>query len=351
MHKLPTLALLILAYAAATWFPQPGLWARELRLPVNAAMGEWGVIGTWLSQVRAANVLLAILLFSSGLSASWNAMREALRSESRLLSLAAITWALPLLAAVIAILFLKGCGAPDTIAFALWIVAVMPVANSSVGWANVMRANVPLSLTLLILSTSFSPLSSPPLIAAGSQAFGVELKSASHLAASGLGLAMFFAVWVLFPVALGAWQAGRMTPETAERSVPWARRGSMVMLLLLNDRTGAACLPSLIDEPRTFWWPVAAALGLVACVTGLCRSLPDAWTPIANGRRKALFLSVMMRNTGVALVFTTTSLPEYEAISLTIIAYTLVQHLVVSLLVGWREPLSADDHQRLAQSP
>ena len=348
VHKLPTLALLILAYVAATWFPQPGLWARELRLPFAAASDEGGLLATWLSQVRSANVLLAVLLFSSGLSASLSAMRKSLRSEAQLLSLAGMTWGLPLLAALFAILGLKVSGAPDEITFAMWIVAAMPVANSSVGWANVMRANVPLSLTLLILSTSCSPLTSPLLIAVGSKAFGIELQAGSHLA--------FFAIWVLLPVVLGAWGAGRLNHQAAERIVPWARRISLITLLLLNYLNGAACLPSLIDEPWTLGWPLAAALGLVACVSVLFRFVPAARTdselaitqsdstvdgeivehstPVADS--KTLLLAVMMRNTGVALVYSTTALPGYDAIALTIIAYTLVQHLVVSLLVGWR---------------
>jgi bile acid:Na+ symporter, BASS family len=357
VHKLPTLLLLISAYAAATWFPEPGLWARELRL---ADAG--GLLGSWGAQVRAVNVLLAILLFSSGLSATWTAMRRSLSSRARWLSMAGVAWGMPLLAALLAIAALKLFSVPAEIAFAMWVIAAMPVANSSVGWANVMRCNVPLSLSLLILSTCLSPVSSPLLIWLGSRWLEVDLKAGSSPMIAGLELAAFFAIWVLLPVALGAWGAGGLSPASAAQVIPWARRISLVTLLLLNYLNGAACLPSLIAGPATLLWPVAGAFGLVACVVvlfgGLVRSgrvlagesqspagsaTSDVSEPAGSGvggerargasDRDALLLAVIMRNTGVALVYTTVSMPGADVIGLTIIAYTLVQHIVASMLV------------------
>lgn len=335
-HKSPTLFLLILAYAAATWVPEPGLWAREIRFA-----DDGGKFGDWLSQVRPANILLALLLFSSGLSSSWIAMQQTLRTRSKIIWLAGATWALPLVSALIANFILWLVGAPGEVLLGVWIIACMPVANSSVGWTNIMRGNVPLSLALLILSTSLSPFASPPLIHLGTSLSGIEPSGNASVATSAVGMAAFFALWVLLPVGLGAWGGGRLSKPAAERVLPIARRTSLVMLLLLNYLNGAACLPSLLEQPTTLAWPIASAVALLIAgmllyriTTQYTRKAPSE-TPqtTVSGLNDTLLLGVTMRNTGVALVYTTASLPAHEWISLTIIAYTIIQHLFVSVIV------------------
>jgi hypothetical protein len=54
------------------------------------------------------------------------------------------------------------------------------------------------------------------------------------------------------------------------------------------------------------------------------------WQPTpVQATNLSLLLAVLMRNTGAAMVYTTTALASLPSVTLTIVIYTLLQHLVV----------------------
>ena len=69
----------------------------------------------------------------------------------------------------------------------------------------------------------------------------------------------------------------------------------------------------------------------------------EAFTPPAEtlpAEQVSLMLSVVMRNTGAALVFAGAALPEFVSLSLTIIAYTMLQHLWAGICLASSKELT-----------
>lgn len=344
MRKYQTLMLLLAAYAAATWFPQPGLWLREINL-LSAS-------------IQPPQILLAALLFSAGLCASPGAVQAIGAARQRLIVLAVAAWLVPLTAALVAISVLWGVmGGPASVALGIVIVAAMPVANSSVGWATSMGGSVPLSIALLIVGTALSPLLTPLVIGVGAICLGTAEHALTQTPWSE-GMGLFFLIWVLAPVLLGVFLASRMSSTANAVLVPIARQLSFGILIVLNYLNGAPCLPALAQKPDLLLWPLLASTTLLLCSFAIAQLWPRASKVqlrdanlshglsasqeggAAKNREAAeqlsFVLSVVMRNTGAALVFAGAALPDYVLVSLTIIAYTMLQHCWVGFFLSPR---------------
>jgi BASS family bile acid:Na+ symporter len=327
MQKIRTLVLLLLAYAAATWFPAPGLWLRALSFGSEA--------------IQLPQILLATLLLSAGVCSSRDALRSILRMRSAFYGMALAAWLLPLVATTVGILMLWGLfHCPASVALGMLIIAAMPVANSSVGWSSSIGGSVVMSIALLVIATALSPLLTPMVINFGAAAIGTAEQALTQTPWSD-GMGWFFLTWVLVPVLVGVLVASRLRPEQSRRLKPNARRISFAILILLNYLNGAACLPALVRQPHLLWWPIAGAATVLAMSFVTCRLLlglrpfrRDASCEIDAAERVSLLLAVMMRNTGAALVFAGAALPDFAAVSITIIAYTLLQHLSVGFFLA-----------------
>ncbi|MEZ6149637.1 MAG: hypothetical protein R3C09_05895 [Pirellulaceae bacterium] len=319
MQKLQALVLLLAAYAAATWIPNPGLWLRELSLLGSA--------------INPPELLLAGLLLCAGLCSSQGTLQTMSAARGRIIVSAIASWLLPLLAAAIVVATLWGiAGCPPQVALGIVIVAAMPVANSSVGWSTTMGGSITLSIALLVVGTALSPVLTPLAISAGA----ISLRTAEESLMNtpwNQGMGGFFVTWVLAPVLLGVFISGRMSEPVRQWVVPWSRRVSFFILILLNYLNGVPCLPSLAEQPSLLQWPVLGACCLLLlsfAASRVWRLSVAAFTPAAQDRpaeQISLMLSVVMRNTGAALVFAGAALPEFVSLSLTIIAYTMLQHL------------------------
>lgn len=356
--------LLLAAYAAATWFPQPGLWLREINL--------------FSASIQPPQLLLAALLFSAGLCASPGAVKTIGSAKERLIVLAVAAWLVPLTAALVAISVLWGAlDGPASVALGIVIVAAMPVANSSVGWATSMGGSVPLSIALLVVGTALSPLLTPLVIGAGAICLGTAEQALTQTPWSE-GMGLFFLNWVLAPVVLGVFLANRLSLAANAKIVPVARRLSFSILIALNYLNGAPCLPTLAQEPHLLLWPLLASATLLILSFAIAQLWPRLLTanlsqaPAAVGlaafsasrevasrevasrahlvnradianraameseaaEQLSFVLSVVMRNTGAALVFAGAALPDYVLVSLTIIAYTMLQHCWVGFFLS-----------------
>ncbi len=325
MQKIQTLVLLLTAYAAATWFPGPGQWLRELNVLTHS--------------VQPPQILLAALLFSAGVCSSQGAIRTILNMRTRFILLAGLAWLLPLLSAAATVSLLWGLlGCPASVALGVLVVAAMPVANSSVGWSTSMGGSVPLSIALLVVGTALSPVLSPLCISAGATAIGTAEGTLTQSPWSD-GMGQFFLLWVLLPVLSGVALAGRLNSSQRQWLLPVARRLSFALLILLNYLNAAACLPALAEQPGLLLWPLLAAGVLLTTAFGCSQiivHLPCGPTQAAvmdSPQKTSLLLSVVMRNTGAALVFAGAALPQFVLVSVTIIAYTMLQHLCVGLLL------------------
>ncbi len=354
MLNVRTLLLLLLAYGLAAGLPEPGL-----------AMNRFQLAPGW---PRLPQFLLGTMLFCAGLCSSRDTLLSMQVSRHLFVVASLATWILPIGAWIVAVLILWGCcGCPAAVAAGLCVVVAMPVATSTVGWSSLTGGSVGLSIGLLIAATAAAPLVTPVLVDTGVSLVGEPMSDLEQASAEpplvagdqrtsapwrGQGMSLFVFGWVLTPVLLGSLIASRLSQASHQRVKANARRLSFMMLVLLNYVNASTCLPPLTEHPRLLLWPAVGCVTLLGLAHGAtywfsrvlhcwpaapgcsdppglvpaallkspCQSLPQP-------EYSSLLLASCMRNTGAALVFAGVALADYGLISITIIAYTLVQHL------------------------
>ncbi|MCA8989578.1 MAG: hypothetical protein KDA78_18165, partial [Planctomycetaceae bacterium] len=234
-YLLPGLAVM---YLLAAFLPQLGVWLRST--PV------WGTETLGLGKVTMVNLLLAGLLFNTGLSVPLKEL-FCLTRHPKLVSLAlairVTSCGLIILMALLLGWFLHG-NVWNELQLGLILVAVMPVANSSAGWSHHSDANVGLSMWLILISVLLSPLLVPglleisaPLTAAGFRA------GYSQLARGYAG--SFVMTWVIIPAVLGVIFRSLFLKNSYPQWKSRIKLLTSLFLLLLNYANGAVSLPGL----------------------------------------------------------------------------------------------------------
>jgi BASS family bile acid:Na+ symporter len=204
----------------------------------------------------------------------------------------------------------------------------MPIAGSSTAWSQNANGNLALSLGLVLLSTSLSPLITPlALQGIGWMATGDYAEDLHELEAG--GTCGFLAVSVILPCLAGlvvrrvAGEARLAPPKPALKLLNAAN------LLVLNDANAAVALPQVTARPD--WDFLAVTL---AAVVGLCGvAFASGWL-VARliradpAQRASLMFGLGMNNNGTGLVLAAMALAHHPLVLLPIIFYNLVQHLV-----------------------
>lgn len=316
------LTLLLTTYALAAIAPGWGAWMKEVR-PLG-----------WLEGREATPAmpawLLGLLLFHAGLRVHGGQVRRIARKPTVLVAGLASNLAIPVLYLLGLLPILKAWHNPSesgTLLIGLALVAAMPVAGSSTGWAQSTGGDMALSLGMVLGSTILSPLTTPlALRLLGRTAptlFGDSLQS---LASRDTGA--FLTVWVLLPSLFGMalrWIVGdtRIKP-LEERLKPIAP----LVLILLCYMNASACLPQALGTPD---WDYL--LMTFACVVGLCVTTFFCGFVVARvvradrEQQAALMFGLGMSNNGTGQVFATVALASHPLVLLPIIAYNLSQHV------------------------
>lgn len=346
-----SLLVLLLVYVLAAWAPGLGNWLREWRInPFNLCPG-----------IQVQHGMLALMLICAALSGCAEGLGFNWGQSLKVLLITGLSWLLPALAGIVAVILLGFVKViPVEIRLAVLIVSAMPVANSTAGWANKLGANMSLSLAVLMAATMLSPVITAPLINLGTYASGLQQVGVDALPAWGNDMSTFFALWVLIPIVLGVLLSQLAPKRFVLAAKPWAGRLSWLILLGLNYVNGTVCLPGLTAQPGEFARPLFAASVLVALIIAmyslLKHSLPALHTEFVsensvsvNGSannfcnprqfqdsdKLSLLLAVVMRNTGAAMVYTSTALASVPLVSLVVVFYTLMQHLLIGVIISW----------------
>ena len=149
------LSLIVLSYALAAIAPGAGLLIRDAH--VNLRIARAGI-------VTLPQLLLSFLLFCAGLRVRGERVRHIFHRPSPILIGLLANLAIPLVYLLLVTPFLRGwhnASEAGTILIGLALVAAMPVAGSSTGWAQNSGGDMTLSLGLVIASTMLSPLTTP----------------------------------------------------------------------------------------------------------------------------------------------------------------------------------------------
>ncbi len=335
-----------MAYIVAALWPEGGYWLRSHDLFGSESIG--------LGSATGVNLLLAALLFNTGLAVPLGELMQLTRSPRLILlglSIRITTCALILLLALSAGILFHG-QLWDQILLGFILVTIMPVANSSAGWSHHSEANVGLSMWLILISVLLSPWLIPGLLQLASRLTPEEMESSYLVLAQGYA-GSFVMTWVVIPAILGMLCRSLFLQTRYQTLKAWIKLTTFVCLVLLNYANGSVSLPEVLRRGHGLMITFTLLSAVVLCgllfaatwgVGRLCQlSMKD---------RLSVMYSSAMSNTGVALVLVTTLLPLNQALHLVVIFYTLMQHIgagvVDQLDYCWRRSQISPQEQESA---
>jgi BASS family bile acid:Na+ symporter len=221
-----------------------------------------------------------------------------------------------------------------TIAIGLALVASMPVAGSSTGWAHHAGGDMALSLGLVLASTLVSPLSAPMALGLVGRVAPSGAAAALESVAKG-EVGGFLLACVLVPSLLGILVRRRLPEQLGGHVDRALKPTTTLILLLLCYANASACLPQVFHRPD---WDFLGALILM--VLGMCAV--TFWAGYLLGeflgadrrQRAALIFGLGMNNNGTGLVLASVALSARPTVLLPIIIYNLSQHLVAGFVGG-----------------
>jgi BASS family bile acid:Na+ symporter len=316
------LTLLVATYALAAVGPTGGTAVRDVTLGELAAFGG-------RTPLTLPMALLAVLLFNAGLGTRLDRLRALGRRPAVLAAGLAANFAVPLatLAAAGQLLRLwpNAAEARDLLV-GLALVAAMPVAGSSAGWAQNAGGDTALSLGLILLSTLLSPLTTPAVLRAAGLVAGGD--GAAALAGLAGGTGALLTACVLVPSAAGV-AARLVAGRAASAAMPALKLVNAVIILVLCYANASACLPQALARPD--WDFLGLVLAAVAG-QGVLAFAAGGWVGRAVGadrsQRASLVFGLGMSNNGTGLVLAAEVLTSHPMGMLPVVAYNLVQHLL-----------------------
>ena len=325
-----SLVLVVFSYALAAGFPAAGLWIKDACI-VNTAVGSLRINAT------APAVLLAFLLLNAGLRVRSDRLRAMVRRPALILIGMIANLSVPVVYLLVLMPVLGYWHNSDevaTIVIGLALVASMPVAGSSTGWAQHAGGDMALSLGLVVASTLLSPLTTPVMLRLLGSVSPVPASADLRLIA-GRETGLFLMAWILIPSLLGIALRKLLTVSQAGTAEQFLKPLTTLALLVLCYANASACLPQAFGNPD---WDFLGAV--IVAVLGMCALTFSVGYSIGcllradRQQRAALMFGMGMNNNGTGLVLASAALSSRPVVLLPIIIYNLGQHLVAGCVDG-----------------
>lgn len=325
-RQLPLMWLLLGCYALAAILPDPGNQLRHW---------HWGHLPWSQGAIRSSHWLLVGLLFCVGLGTKTEWRSSLVRQPRQLFSQLVAVWLVPWCIWLLCLMMFRGVliasGYQEFLVGAS-VVMAMPAAVSSITWTQLARGNAATALILVGLMTVTCPLITPMFVL-----FVVPIVPQSGLTVADFhSLLEVLGMFVVAPFLVGGWLRHAISERHQHSMQGFARYGALVLLLLLNYTNAASAIPHLVkssDWTTRLGFPMAAlllqalvAIGAAAMAQSMCS---------ASDELPGLAFVGSMKNTGTALVLAGSHFPEHSGVALTVIFFTLGQHLTSGLLMRW----------------
>jgi BASS family bile acid:Na+ symporter len=313
-----------MSYLIAGALPGPGIWIKDTQV-FDVALGFLRMRATMPA------VLLAVLLFTAGVRVRGERLRAMLHNPGLVVFGLAANLAVPVLYIVALCWLLGRWHNPDetaTLVIGMALVASMPVAGSSTGWAQQAGGDMALSLGLVLASTLLSPLSTPLVLRfLGCLSPPGAASDLDFVARAGTG--SFLIAWVMAPSLLGILCRQALSWPQLRRLELWLNTLATLTLLLLCYANASACLPQVFDNPD--WDFLAMIMG---AVFGMCTLTFVSGYALGlalradQPQRAALMYGMGMNNNGTGLVLASLALGSRPVVLMPIIVYNLGQHII-----------------------
>lgn len=324
--------LLVACYLVAALVPQPGRAMRGWR---------WTPASVPVAEFTLPLVLLALLLFCAAVQTDVGRIRAV---GSRPLALVCGTlsvWLAPALLVLVASFVVPQLldAAPTAgLLTGLALVASMPVANSSVGWTQLVRGNLALSLALVLVTIFLSPWVTPWMLGWLRQTLTAPDQSSFQSLIDNFSGA-FFIIWVVLPTAAGLACRHALGSNRVAAIVPWLTLVSVASLLMLNYVNAALALPEVVQQSQASVLGVTAFFAAALSVVGLAAGwLVARLLGLDNETRLALMFGLSMKHTGLALLLAGAVLAQERLAIFMIVLATLAQHLLAGVVQLWQSP-------------
>ncbi len=328
------LYFLLSMYILAAVVPKPGAFLRDLSLSIGNNPDQ---------KLSLPMMMLAFLLFSSGLNVS--------REDLKRLPQSAATILVGLCSNIFIPLFLIGAfvftfretfptEAFQALVIALTVIGCMPIAGSSPTWAQNANGNSVVSLGLVVLSTALSPFTSPLGFRLteffASHSTGVNyLQDLVHLSTS--STSFFLLTCVVGPTSLGIILKLLIKKDShILPTIKWIKLISVIDLLVLNYSNASVSLPQafkLSSPSLVFSFVVVTSL---FCFFGFLNGLLMSHIIKADTRERAsLVFGLGMNNNGTGLVLVAEKMNQHPLVLLPIILFNLEQQIMAGLMEWW----------------
>lgn len=283
-------------------------------------------------------VLLALLLFAAAVQTDVSQVR-AIGSRPWALAWGTLAaWLAPallVLAAAVVVPLVVDRASTAGLLVGLALVASMPVANSSVGWTQLVRGNLALSLALVLVTIFLCPWVTPWLLGWLRLTLSTPDQAQLQTLIDGFSGKLFI-FWVVLPTAAGLACRHALGKDRVAAIAIWLTLTSVTSLLLLNYVNATLALPEVIQQSRISVLATTAVLAVAASAVGLAAGwLVARLMQLDASTRHALMFGLGMKHTGLALILAGAVLSHQRLAILMIVLATLAQHLLAGL-VQWR---------------
>ena len=323
---------LVASYGVAAAYPDLGLWLRAYTLGTIR-------LGGATQQISAPTLLLGVMLFNASIAT--NVRQLGLTFTHPRLLIASLVANIVIPVAFVTLLGALLSPWPDLgqargMVTGLAILASMPIAASSTTWVQQARGDIALSLGMVLVSTTLSPLATPLIFWLMAHCLPASLTLNVH-GLGGSDTQLFLLTAVVFPCTCGLLVHQLLPTARLQRLLQPLKLISKLCLLFLNYCNGAVALPHLLRTPAWGYLilvlAVAAALCAVRFVGGYwlgkqMRAAPQGVTTTMFG--------LGMNNNGSGLTLAAQELPQHGSVLVTIVAYNLAQQIAAGMAHQWR---------------
>ena len=322
------LAAIMGCYVLAAIMPWPGLFISRLHI---------GVIGSGEDALKLSVpfFLLSLLLLNSGLSVKQSELRN-LRQQPQSLFLGVLfNFCLPLAVIFCLSKTMQGWHNQDelqNILVGLALVGAMPIAASSTAWTQKGDGNIALSLGLILVSTLFSPVTTPLALHFSGNLTTGDYSEDLHLLANG-NANLFLILSVVVPSFIGLLLHFLIKEERANRLRDTLKELNLLILLVLNYFNASHVLPGILKSPDwDFLFLIVLVTTLLCIVAFGMGGLIGKLLGLDKASRRSLIFGLGMNNNGTGLVLASMTLSDHPLVMLPIIVYNLLQHIIAGLV-------------------
>ena len=320
--------MVITSYVVAVFFPQPGLWIREVNF------GTAHLFGADL-HFSLPPILLGLLLFNAGIGLKTSELKDLLH-YSRLLLVGFLgNLSVPLAFIAIISFTMKLWHNPDEvqqILTGLALIASMPIAGASTAWSQNVNGNLALSLGLVLMTTLLSPALTPLALHTGGLFTSGDYSEDLHEIAAH-GAIGFLGAWVILPSIMGRASGWAIGAKSAALASPYLKFANSIILLLLNYSNASISLPTMFTSPDLDFIAIMIIIVGLLCLImfGSGYLIARAFGVDRSGTASLMF-GLGMNNNGAGLVLASLTPADHPGVMLPIILYNLIQHLMAAFV-------------------